>query len=59
MRRFFASFLIRTLAWKTILADSGPVVEILNALHVLDVTSWLGWTAGYWAPATPLLSSAV
>ncbi|MFI8307915.1 ABC transporter permease [Streptomyces sp. NPDC085927] len=51
---FFASFLIRTLAWKTILADSGPVVEILNALHVLDVTSWLGWTAGDRVLATPL-----
>ncbi|MGY0070045.1 ABC transporter permease [Streptomyces sp. QTS137] len=51
---FFASFLIRTLAWKTILADSGPVVEILNTLHVLDVTSWLGWTAGDRVLATPL-----
>ncbi|MFC5953648.1 ABC transporter permease [Streptomyces pratens] len=51
---FFAGFLIRTLAWKTILADSGPVVEILNTLHVLDVTSWLGWTAGDRVLATPL-----
>ena len=32
---FFASFLIRTLAWKTILADEGFVVETLNALNLL------------------------
>ncbi|MEU6032537.1 ABC transporter permease [Streptomyces tauricus] len=51
---FFTSFLIRTLAWKTILADSGPVVGALNTLHVLDVTSWLGVTAGDRVLATPL-----
>ncbi|WP_274562504.1 ABC transporter permease [Streptomyces spiramyceticus] len=51
---FFTSFLIRTLAWKTILADSGPVVDVLNTLHVLDVTSWLGWTDGSRVLATPL-----
>ncbi|MFI6150120.1 ABC transporter permease [Streptomyces sp. NPDC051109] len=51
---FFTSFLIRTLAWKTILADGGPVVEVLNALHVLDVTSWLGMTQGDRVLATPL-----
>jgi spermidine/putrescine transport system permease protein len=32
---FFASFLIRTYAWKTILADQGFVVELLNALNLL------------------------
>ncbi len=42
---FFTSFLIRTLAWKTILADGSPVVGALDALHVLDVTAFLGWTA--------------
>ncbi|NJC71526.1 ABC transporter permease [Planosporangium thailandense] len=31
---FFTSFLIRTLAWKVILSDDGPVVSTLNALHV-------------------------
>jgi len=31
---FFTSFLVRTLAWKVILADTGPVVSTLNALHV-------------------------
>ncbi|WP_030422078.1 ABC transporter permease [Streptomyces sp. SCSIO 75703] len=51
---FFTSFLIRTLAWKTILADGGPVVGALHALHVLDVTGWLGWTAGDRVLATPL-----
>ncbi|MFE6622917.1 ABC transporter permease [Streptomyces sp. NPDC008086] len=51
---FFTSFLIRTLAWKTILADGGPVVGALNALHVLDVTSWLGMTSGDRVLATPL-----
>ncbi|WP_448317987.1 ABC transporter permease [Streptomyces sp. CO7] len=51
---FFTSFLIRTLAWKTILADGGVVVDALNTLHVLDVTSWLGLTAGDRVLATPL-----
>ncbi|MFI1325294.1 ABC transporter permease [Streptomyces rochei] len=51
---FFTSFLIRTLAWKTILADGGPVVGVLNTLHVLDVTGWLGWTSGDRVLATPL-----
>ncbi|MFD7440681.1 ABC transporter permease [Streptomyces sp. NPDC059909] len=51
---FFTSFLIRTLAWKTILADGGPVVETLNALHILDVTSLLGMTEGDRVLATPL-----
>ncbi|MFE3635707.1 ABC transporter permease [Streptomyces cellostaticus] len=51
---FFTSFLIRTLAWKTILADSGPVVHALNSLHVLDLTSWIGWTSGDRVLATPL-----
>ncbi|WP_345658563.1 ABC transporter permease [Streptomyces siamensis] len=51
---FFTSFLIRTLAWKTILADGGPVVGALNSLHLLDVTSWLGMTSGDRVLATPL-----
>jgi spermidine/putrescine transport system permease protein len=42
----FTSFLIRTIAWKTILADQGPVVHALNSLHILKVTSALGWTVG-------------
>ncbi|WP_381793674.1 ABC transporter permease [Streptomyces niveus] len=51
---FFTSFLIRTLAWKTILADDGAVVGALDALRVLDVTSWLGWTADDRVLATPM-----
>ncbi|MET9595708.1 ABC transporter permease [Streptomyces sp. NPDC006516] len=51
---FFTSFLIRTLAWKTILADGGAVVEALNSLHVLDVTGWLGWTENNRVLATPM-----
>ncbi|MFE9728331.1 ABC transporter permease [Streptomyces sp. NPDC005794] len=51
---FFTSFLIRTLAWKTILADGGAVVDVLNTLHVLDVTAWLGWTESNRVLATPM-----
>ena len=32
---FFASFLIRTYAWKTILADEGFIVQTMNALGLL------------------------
>ena len=32
---FFTSFLIRTLSWKLILADHGPVVDFLKAVHIL------------------------
>jgi spermidine/putrescine transport system permease protein len=32
---FFTSFLVRTLAWETILADDGFVVHVLRTLHVL------------------------
>jgi spermidine/putrescine transport system permease protein len=32
---FFTTFLVRTLAWKTILGDDGTVVELLKWLHVL------------------------
>ncbi|MFH8613506.1 ABC transporter permease [Streptomyces sp. NPDC017979] len=51
---FFTSFLIRTLAWKTILADGGPVVEVLGTVGFLDVTNWLGMTDGNRVLATPL-----
>ena len=51
---FFTSFLIRTLAWKTILADGGTVVGLLDTLHVLDVTGRLGWTEGNRVLATPM-----
>ncbi|MFK4223092.1 ABC transporter permease [Streptomyces sp. NPDC019890] len=51
---FFTSFLIRTLAWKTILADDGPVVDVLGGIGFLDVTNWLGMTEGSRLLATPL-----
>jgi spermidine/putrescine transport system permease protein len=33
---FFTSFLVRTLSWKLILADTGPVVAVLRDLHILS-----------------------
>jgi len=51
---FFTSFLIRTLAWKTILADGGPVVDVLDSVGFLDVTGGLGMTEGNRLLATPL-----
>jgi spermidine/putrescine transport system permease protein len=33
---FFVTYLIRTLAWETILADQGPVVGFLRDIHVLS-----------------------
>jgi spermidine/putrescine transport system permease protein len=33
---FFTNFLIRTLAWKTILGDQGTVVNLLRDLHILS-----------------------
>src|SRR3954447_3470029 len=32
---FFVTYLIRTLAWETILADEGPVVRFLHYVHIL------------------------
>lgn len=49
----FTSFLIRTIAWKTILSDNGPVVAVLNDLHILNATSALGWTVGDHVLASP------
>ncbi|WP_377641652.1 ABC transporter permease [Oryzobacter terrae] len=41
---FFTSFLIRTLAWRTILSDTGPVTEVAQALHLTDVLQLVGLT---------------
>jgi spermidine/putrescine transport system permease protein len=38
---FFTSFLVRTLAWKTILSDNGAVVGFLRDLHLLDANGRL------------------
>jgi spermidine/putrescine transport system permease protein len=32
---FFTTYIIRTIAWKTILADAGPVVDVLQVLAVV------------------------
>jgi spermidine/putrescine transport system permease protein len=43
---FFTSYLVRTLAWKTILQDQGPFVRVLRDVHLLSrhghllSTSW-------------------
>jgi spermidine/putrescine transport system permease protein len=39
---FFTSYLIRTLAWQNLLADSGPVVSIFNATGITTVLNGLG-----------------
>ncbi|HET7428033.1 MAG TPA: ABC transporter permease, partial [Gaiellales bacterium] len=51
---FFTNYLIRTLAWETILADHGMVTHTLKSLHVLSVTDALGFTSGQRLLATPL-----
>ena len=38
---FFVTYLIRTLAWETILADNGVVVRTLQAVHILGADSRL------------------
>jgi len=39
---FFTSFLIRTLAWATVLADNGPVLGMLERLHLVGTLDSLG-----------------
>jgi spermidine/putrescine transport system permease protein len=39
---FFTSFLIRTLAWSSLLGDQGPVVEILENLQLMGLLDTLG-----------------
>jgi spermidine/putrescine transport system permease protein len=51
---FFTSFLIRTLAWKTILADDSIVVRAMSFLHITDVLAALGLTEGERVLNTPL-----
>jgi spermidine/putrescine transport system permease protein len=51
---FFTSFLIRTLAWKTILADDGFVVQTMNALHITDLLTALHLTETDRVLNTPL-----
>jgi spermidine/putrescine transport system permease protein len=38
---FFTNFLIRTLAWKTLLGTNGPIVGFLRAIHLMGDTDTL------------------
>ncbi|MCG2802605.1 MAG: ABC transporter permease [Cellulomonas sp.] len=42
---FFTSFILRTIAWKQILADEGPVVSALKFVHLLPADGRLTATA--------------
>ncbi len=41
---FFTSFLIRTLAWQTILSDNGLVVTFARTIHLTDLLQWMQLT---------------
>jgi spermidine/putrescine transport system permease protein len=47
---FFTSFILRTIAWRQILADEGPIASSLNALHLLPsgriTETWVAVVAG-------------
>lgn len=38
---FFTSYLIRTLAWQNLLADRGPIVAVIDRLHLNSPLEWL------------------
>jgi spermidine/putrescine transport system permease protein len=50
---FFTSFLIRTLAWQTILSSTGPVVGFFRATGLMDVLRWLHFVPGNDLLSTP------
>jgi spermidine/putrescine transport system permease protein len=39
---FFTSYLIRTIAWSSLLADEGPIVGVLDRIGLVNVMEWLG-----------------
>ena len=39
---FFTSYLIRTIAWQSLLADSGPIIDVLDRLHLAGTLETLG-----------------
>ena len=41
---FFTSFLIRTLAWQTILTDNGPVAGLARSTRFTDLLQWVNLT---------------
>ncbi len=51
---FFTSFLIRTFAWKTLLADDSVIVSFLNTTHINTLLTAVGLTTGNRVLATPL-----
>jgi spermidine/putrescine transport system permease protein len=51
---FFTSFLIRTLAWQTILTNDGPVVGFLRFTHLTDLFAYLGLINSDVIMGTPL-----
>jgi spermidine/putrescine transport system permease protein len=51
---FFTNYLIRTLAWQTILADDSVVTRFLDKIGFISLTDALGLTTGGHLLATPL-----
>ena len=51
---FFTSFLLRTLAWQTILNSDGLVMRFFRTTHLIELTSALGWTNGNQLLSSPL-----
>lgn len=47
---FFTSFILRTIAWRQILSDDGPVATVLTTLHLLPggriTETWIAVVAG-------------
>lgn len=41
---FFTSFLLRTIAWQSLFADKGPILEVLDALGLTGLTDAVGLT---------------
>ena len=50
---FFTSFLIRTLAWQTILSSNGPVVGFFRWTHLMDLLRSLHFVVGNDLLSTP------
>jgi spermidine/putrescine transport system permease protein len=51
---FFTSFLLRTLAWKTILSSDGLVVGFFRSTHLISLTNTLHLTNGDQLLSSPL-----
>jgi spermidine/putrescine transport system permease protein len=50
---FFTSFLIRTLAWQTILSSNGAVVSVFRATHIMDLLRSIHFVVGDDLLSTP------